>query len=401
MPLDESALMSLLLDQLEAHHLTPEQLVAFRDGELAGAFNWDTAVELSETLTGLGGNTYATYWRYLTDGDPAPVCTCYCDGCVETRRPGPRGRCCDGRKCAVTFDGFTGRTLASITAAEVKRAAQIRQCRAQVNGAVLATNRRNRGRTARETDGQGAYAHVITAATNVFAKAFDEEKIAYNPLANLHVKRNIRRHGRALNESQLQELWDVVCTTGDDVELDMLIIWFMLETACRRGALLRLRLCDLLFEQERVVLRGKGSKPDSDKKVTPELLAALRRHAFSRGGGADTDAEAPVFYYRPGRWQRGHVNFKGGEWTDEAHPIGKSRIETIFRRVQTKLPWADEIGVHPHDMRRTVAAIVERLYGHAVAGGFLDHAPADTTGRYDAATRDEVDAALEGITRRV
>jgi integrase len=62
----------------------------------------------------------------------------------------------------------------------------------------------------------------------------------------------------ALADDRLAELTQAASTSGDDPELDSLILRFHIETACRRGGLLALRPKDLDVEQCLVLLREKG-----------------------------------------------------------------------------------------------------------------------------------------------
>jgi integrase/recombinase XerC len=59
-------------------------------------------------------------------------------------------------------------------------------------------------------------------------------------------------------DTRLAEINQVAATTGDDPELDALILRLRTETACRRGGALALRLADLDREQCLILLREKG-----------------------------------------------------------------------------------------------------------------------------------------------
>jgi integrase len=59
-------------------------------------------------------------------------------------------------------------------------------------------------------------------------------------------------------DTRLAEINQVAATTGDDPELDTLILRLHTETACRRGGALALRPADLDREQCLILLRGKG-----------------------------------------------------------------------------------------------------------------------------------------------
>jgi integrase len=63
---------------------------------------------------------------------------------------------------------------------------------------------------------------------------------------------------RALPDARLAEINQIAATTGDDPELDTLILRLHIETACRRGGALALRPPDLDADQCLVQLREKG-----------------------------------------------------------------------------------------------------------------------------------------------
>jgi integrase len=88
-------------------------------------------------------------------------------------------------------------------------------------------------------------------------------------------------------------------TTGDDPELDTLILRLHTETACRRGGVLALRPADLDPEQCLVLLREKGETVRW-QPVSPTLMAALVQHAEERHA---PPAER-LLRYRDGRGPR-------------------------------------------------------------------------------------------------
>ncbi|MGY1981881.1 hypothetical protein [Nocardia gipuzkoensis] len=62
-------------------------------------------------------------------------------------------------------------------------------------------------------------------------------------------------HRYAIPSNQLSEIWTVAATTGNDPDLDALILRLHIETACRRGGALALRPHDLDPDQCLVYLR--------------------------------------------------------------------------------------------------------------------------------------------------
>jgi integrase len=84
-----------------------------------------------------------------------------------------------------------------------------------------------------------------------------------------------------LVSDRLTALAEVAGSTGDDPELDLLIIRIHEETACRRGGALALRPKDLDDEQLLILLREKGGS-DRWQPVSRTLMDYLLEHAKAR-----------------------------------------------------------------------------------------------------------------------
>lgn len=394
-----------LLRILDAQKVTPEELVEFaRTGRVGGV----TGPEFLAEAVRQGGRavlTWSPYWVYLIDGSAETVCICDCDGCRLTRRSSHRGRHC-ARACAERWDGFGDTPLRRWTAAEVEHAARVRAAMAESAATAKADREQRRwvAESERRLDkgldplpplapprniaGAGCYGHVVSAAQALHRRARKAGHDVGVALAELSAPAPPKTPSRQATLEQMKELWTTVPLISDDPELDVLLVWAELELAPRRGGLLGLRYDGLLETDCAVRLREKGDK-ERIQPVSRALLDALRRHAVSRGG-PELGPESPVFYHRPGRWRRGHDHFRGGEWTTDPHPIGKSRFETLFRNLRKALPWAAAMRLRPHDLRHVVAGTVERNFSYAVAAAYVGHQTPTVTGTYTRATEAEV-----------
>ena len=78
-------------------------------------------------------------------------------------------------------------------------------------------------------------------------------------------------------DTRLAEINEIAATTGDDPELDTLLLRLHTETACRRGGALALRPQDLDPDQCLVLLREKGETVRW-QPVSPTLMARLVEH---------------------------------------------------------------------------------------------------------------------------
>ncbi len=82
---------------------------------------------------------------------------------------------------------------------------------------------------------------------------------------------------RALPDKQLAQINEVAGATGNEPELDTLLLRLHTETACRRGGALALRPCDLDVDQCLVRLREKGETVRW-QPVSPTLMGHLLAH---------------------------------------------------------------------------------------------------------------------------
>jgi integrase/recombinase XerC len=151
-------------------------------------------------------------------------------------------------------------------------------------------------------------------------------------------------------DARLAEICHVAATTGDDPELDILILRMHTETACRRGGALALSPLDLDRDQCLVLLREKGETVRW-QPVSPTLMAALVRHAEER----HAPAAGRLLRYRNGR------------------PITYRRYDGLWTRIGTHLPWARTQGISTHWLRHTTLTWVKRNFGFAVAQAYAGH----------------------------
>jgi integrase len=150
---------------------------------------------------------------------------------------------------------------------------------------------------------------------------------------------------RALSVEQIEDLGRVASTTGDDTELDALILRLHIETACSRGPALALRIedlerdsCLIRLHEYRGVIRWQP--------ISPTLMNCLLDHVRDRGGRQATD--------RVLRYQNGT-------------PADLARYQYLVRRFRRELPWADELQVNMNWVCHTTETFVETKFGHHTA----------------------------------
>ena len=167
--------------------------------------------------------------------------------------------------------------------------------------------------------GRGAAENLVAALRCLHRHAEDDGLIDErdNPARKVDKPRRLPSTRRAVADTRLPEISHVAATTGDDPELDTMIIRLHTETACRRGGALALRPQDLDREQCLVLLREKGETVRR-QPVSPTLMAGLARHAGERHAPPD----GRLLRYCDGR------------------PVTYRRYDRLWVRIGRHLPWA-------------------------------------------------------------
>ncbi|MGV9678841.1 tyrosine-type recombinase/integrase [Nocardia sp. NPDC003482] len=234
------------------------------------------------------------------------------------------------------------------------------------------TNRASRG-------GGSAVEHFIAAIRCVYRHAEAQGRIrpGDNPARALAKPPRRASHRYAIPSHQLAEICTVAARSGNDPDLDSLILRLHIETACRRSGALALRPHDLDPDRCVIWLREKGGT-DRWQPVSPTLMRHLQQHA--------RDRRAPqserLLRYRDGR------------------PITSRRYDHLWARLGEELPWIALQGVTAHWLRHTTLTWVERTFNYAVASAYAGHSGKahGTTATYVKADLLEVAAAVSVLT---
>jgi integrase len=230
--------------------------------------------------------------------------------------------------------------------------------------------------------GRSAAEHLTGALRCVYSHAVADQIItaSQNPAARVAKPRRLPSTRRALPDQQVQQITQVAGSTGNDPELDALLIRLHLETACRRGGALALTRQDLDPEQCLIRLREKGGTIRW-QPVSPTLMAGLLAHWNTRGVG---DSSEQMLRYASGR------------------PITARRYDHLWQRLGRYLPWVATQQISTHWLRHTTLTWVERNFGHAVAQAYAGHLSdgrdSSATATYVRAGVTEVAAALTALT---
>src|SRR6267378_8042052 len=229
--------------------------------------------------------------------------------------------------------------------------------------------------------GRSAAEHLIAALRCLYKHAEEDGLInpADNPARKVDKPRRLPSTRRAVAGTRLAEINHAAAATGDDPELDTLLLRLHTETACRRGGALALRPADLDPEQCLILLREKGETVRW-QPVSPTLMARLMRHGRER----HAPAGGQLLRYADGR------------------PVTSRRYDHLWVRIGRELPWVRTGQISIHWIRHTTLTWVERNFGYAVAKAYAGHtdtgSEAGATATYVRATPSEVATALSALT---
>ncbi|MGW4370366.1 tyrosine-type recombinase/integrase [Nocardia takedensis] len=177
--------------------------------------------------------------------------------------------------------------------------------------------------------GRSAAEHMVSALRCLYRAADADGFVpaAASPVRGLIKPRRLPGTRRALSKHQLAQIIHVATTTGNDKELDYLLLRIHLETACRTGSALGLRPCDLDPDLCLIRLFGKGGTVHW-QPVSPTLMFSLITHSLR---GSDDDAQ--LLRYTNGR------------------PITRRRYDHLWSRIGSLLPWVSTQQISTHWLR--------------------------------------------------
>src|SRR5271167_4223293 len=187
--------------------------------------------------------------------------------------------------------------------------------------------------------GRSAAEHLIAALRCMYKHAEEDGLITRdeNPARKVDKPRRLPSTRRAVADTRLAEINHAAATTGDDPELDTLLLRLHTETACRRAGALGLRPDDLDSGQCLIRLREKGETVRW-QPVSPTVMARLTEHGQER----HAPPGGQLLRYRNGR------------------SITSRRYDGLWTRIGRVLPWVRTQQISMHWIRHIVLTWVER-----------------------------------------
>jgi integrase/recombinase XerC len=213
---------------------------------------------------------------------------------------------------------------------------QIRQLMAYVKTHVVARRNARGGRSAEE--------HLVAALRCLYQRAVDDGLIAEadNPVRKVAKPRRLPSTRRAVPDTRLAEINETAASTGDDPELDTLLLRLHTETACFSRPPRR---------------RPRAAPGRSGPGPVPDPAAGKGRDGALAAGLADPDGPArPACRERHAPPDGQLLRYPSGR------PITSRRYDHLWTRLGRHLPWVATQQISTHWIRHIVPALtwVER-----------------------------------------
>jgi integrase len=252
---------------------------------------------------------------------------------------------------------------------------------ARVRHKKIAKARKEQGLPTKDETGHHAYNRALDVLSTVVNYAMKKGALDRSPLIDIKRKPISESDRHGLSPEQVEEILHSAISGGNDPILDYIMLWTIVETACRSGGLLRLQVGDIDSKQCLVRFHEKGGK-SRKQPVSQELAEALLALAKSRGSVHSGD---PVFRFHP----------KGN---GEGRALTARRFERLWERLRDEIRWVAEKQVTNHWLRHSTLTWVDRVVSSpAITSKYAGHGPATVTAGYTSARIDEIKQAHSSI----
>lgn len=200
-------------------------------------------------------------------------------------------------------------------------------------------------------NGVGAEEGFIRGARRFYQTVKENGLRNTNPASEISFSRRSPRVRRALTSEEMEQIYSVVLETSHDPSLDVLILDFHRDTACRQGGATSLRIRDINYLRGSVLLHEKGGT----ERETPCARDILMR--IDDLWKLRTDKEEDDFAFR---------------YLDGTR-LTRRRYNTIFLKVHNNLPWAKRLGVSSHWFRHTTLTDIAHATNGRIASAYAGH----------------------------
>jgi integrase len=327
---------------------------------------------------------YRTHLHRYRDGIE-PICDMLCEPCLKPH-DGVFKCNCDCRRCVGSRVSLPpqGTLYVSAETMSVRSATIVATAARRIalkSGEIRGRNRAANGLSVRPADGRGAEEMAVAAMRSFFAS--HERPLKTKGAGALQKPSRKPSSRRALTQVQLNELCLTTETTGNDPDLDALILEFAIATGARRSGVYGLTVKQVLPHEQLIRLKDKGDR-DVDMPVSSELIERLMTHCLERGGPRCDPSQRLL--HQPGA----SVFWSWAPKLQAYVPLTSRRFDNIIGRWHLSHGWAERQQVGFHYLRHTVAHRLKAGWGQHVAQRYLRHADGNVTDSYGRCTIEEL-----------
>ena len=260
--------------------------------------------------------------------------------------------------------------------------------------AINAKCRKAKGLTIKEETGHHAYNRALDTLATIISYGLKKGVLTNSPLSDIKRKAISEGDRHGLTPDQVEEILIVALRGGSDPELEYLMLWTIIETACRSGGLIKLQLQDLDSKELMIRFHEKGGK-SRKQPVSKALMQSIISLAKSRGVKSPTDS---LFSYK---YICSCHSTKKLECTCKSHqhsicsklsiPVSPHKFERLWKRLGEQISWVAEKQISNHWLRHTTLTWVDRATSsNSIASKYAGHGPASVTAGYTSARKEEI-----------
>ena len=260
--------------------------------------------------------------------------------------------------------------------------------------AINAKCRRAKGLSIKEETGHHAYNRALDTLATIVSYGIKKGLLANSPLSDIKRKAISESDRHGLTPEQVEEILSAALRSGRDPQLEYLMLWTIIETACRSGGLIKLQLQDLDSKDLMIRFHEKGGK-SRKQPVSQALMQSLISLAKSRGVTSPTDYLLSYKYI----CECAYTSKSECECKSHQHsscskfsiPVSPHSFEKLWKRLGEKITWVAEKQISNHWLRHTTLTWVDRATSsNSIASKYAGHGPATVTAGYTSARKEEI-----------
>ena len=260
--------------------------------------------------------------------------------------------------------------------------------------AINAKCRKAKGLTIKEETGHHAYNRALDTLATIISYGLKKGALTNSPLSDIKRKAISESDRHGLTPDQVEEILSVALRGGSDPELEYLMLWTIIETACRSGGLIKLQLQDLDSKELMIRFHEKGGK-SRKQPVSKALMQSIISFAKSRGLKSPTDSLFSYKYicscHSTEKLECTCKSHQHSDCSELSIPVSPHKFEKLWKRLGEQISWVAEKQISNHWLRHTTLTWVDRATSsNSIASKYAGHGPASVTAGYTSARKEEI-----------